>query len=172
MVRSKGGLGIALLVASAAGCVPLSDYRALEKQFDEQEKFVVAHKDQVRERAREMAQRRHPRQMRQLIALLGDLGLGLPPRGDAAAGDDGAAFGAGQRLDRQRVGVERRLVPPVVLDLESLALSSEHRLQPFQHVRRRSVPHPNRGLADGHIGVADLGGMQRRRLRDPGRPSP
>lgn len=49
MVRSKGGLGIALLVASAAGCVPLSDYQALERQFDEQEKFVVTHKDTVRE---------------------------------------------------------------------------------------------------------------------------
>ncbi len=49
MVRSKGGLGFALLVASAAGCVPLSDYQALERQFDEQEKFVVTHKDTVRE---------------------------------------------------------------------------------------------------------------------------
>lgn len=47
--RSIGGLGFALMVASAAGCVPLSDYRALEKQFDDQEKFVVAHKDTVRE---------------------------------------------------------------------------------------------------------------------------
>jgi flagellar motor protein MotB len=48
-MRIHGGLGFALLVASAAGCVPLSDYRALEKQFDDQEKYVVAHKDQVRE---------------------------------------------------------------------------------------------------------------------------
>lgn len=49
MVRTKGGLGFVLLVASAAGCVPLSDYQALERQFEEQEKFVLAHKDTVRE---------------------------------------------------------------------------------------------------------------------------
>ena len=49
MARNLGGLGLALLVANAAGCVPLSDYRALERQFGEQEQYVTAHKDQVRE---------------------------------------------------------------------------------------------------------------------------
>lgn len=71
MVRSKSGLGFALLVASAAGCVPLSDYRALERQFDEQEKFVVAHKDQVRElERREQAVTLRAREQEQQLELL------------------------------------------------------------------------------------------------------
>ncbi len=71
MVRSKGGLGIALLVASAAGCVPLSDYQALERQFDEQEKFVVSHKDTVRElERREQALTLRAREQEQQMELL------------------------------------------------------------------------------------------------------
>lgn len=42
-------VGMAMLVAGAAGCVPLGDYRALERRFQEQEQYVVQHKDQVRE---------------------------------------------------------------------------------------------------------------------------
>jgi flagellar motor protein MotB len=49
MARKLGGLGVALLVANAAGCVPLSEHRALERQFGEQEQYVSAHKNQVRE---------------------------------------------------------------------------------------------------------------------------
>jgi chemotaxis protein MotB len=71
MVRSKGGLGFVLLVASAAGCVPLSDYRALERQFAEQEKFVVSHKDQVRElERREQAVTLRAREQEQHLELL------------------------------------------------------------------------------------------------------
>lgn len=71
MVRSKGGLGFALLVASAAGCVPLSDYQALERQFDEQEKFVVSHKDTVRElERREQALTLRSREQEQQMELL------------------------------------------------------------------------------------------------------
>lgn len=70
-MRSFRGLGVALLVASGAGCVPLSDYRALERQFDEQEKFVVAHKDTVRElERREQAITLRTREQEQQLELL------------------------------------------------------------------------------------------------------
>ncbi|MCO5169623.1 MAG: OmpA family protein [Planctomycetes bacterium] len=70
-MRSFRGLGVALLVAAGAGCVPLSDYRALERQFDEQEKFVVAHKDTVRElERREQAITLRAREQEQQLELL------------------------------------------------------------------------------------------------------
>ncbi len=41
-------LVMAALIAGSAGCVPLTDYRALEKRFEEQEAYVVKHKDTQR----------------------------------------------------------------------------------------------------------------------------
>ncbi len=41
-------LVVAALIAGSAGCVPLSDYKAMEKRFQEQETYVVKHKDDVR----------------------------------------------------------------------------------------------------------------------------
>jgi len=41
-------IGLAAL-ASSVGCVPLNDYRALEKRFNEQETYIVANKDKIRE---------------------------------------------------------------------------------------------------------------------------
>lgn len=45
-------LGLAAFTVWATGCVPLNDYRALERRFTEQEQYVVAHKDKVREQER------------------------------------------------------------------------------------------------------------------------
>ncbi|MGE0709518.1 MAG: flagellar motor protein MotB [Planctomycetota bacterium] len=51
---SKLGLrvGAASIVAWAAGCVPISDYKKLEKRFAEQEAYVVSHRKEMRERER------------------------------------------------------------------------------------------------------------------------
>lgn len=40
--------GAAALLAGAAGCVPLSEYRKLEQRFHEQEQYVVENKDRLR----------------------------------------------------------------------------------------------------------------------------
>lgn len=48
MKRIVGLGGVAALLFTA-GCVPLSDYQALEERFGEQEQYVAKHKDQVRE---------------------------------------------------------------------------------------------------------------------------
>jgi flagellar motor protein MotB len=45
-------VGMAAAVAWSAGCVPISDYRKLEKRFVEQEQYVVAHLKDMRERER------------------------------------------------------------------------------------------------------------------------
>lgn len=46
-----GGLGL-FLSLGGAGCVPLSDYKALEQRFGEQEEYVTRNKNQVREMER------------------------------------------------------------------------------------------------------------------------
>lgn len=54
MQVSKGfwwWIGLAAL-ASTTGCVPLSDYRSLEKRFTEQEGYIVTNKDKIREAER------------------------------------------------------------------------------------------------------------------------
>jgi len=45
--------GLAALVAWSAGCVPLTDYQALEKRFKDQETYVVKHKNKLREKERQ-----------------------------------------------------------------------------------------------------------------------
>ena len=40
-----GRLAAASVVLFAAGCVPISDYQALEDRFREQEEYVTANKD-------------------------------------------------------------------------------------------------------------------------------
>ena len=47
-----GRLGLVVALGTGAGCVPLSDYKALEKRFGEQETYVTNHKNQVREMER------------------------------------------------------------------------------------------------------------------------
>lgn len=71
MLHTKLGLGAAAVVSLAAGCVPLGDYRALEKRFQDQEQYVVQHKDQVREleRREQLVTLRASEQERQLELL-------------------------------------------------------------------------------------------------------
>lgn len=65
----------ALALAGSAGCVPLSDYQALEERFEEQETYVVKHKDQVREleRREQVLTLRAREQERQLELMKGRL---------------------------------------------------------------------------------------------------
>ena len=42
-------LGLAAALCSAAGCVPITDYRALERRFTEQDEYIAKHKGDVRE---------------------------------------------------------------------------------------------------------------------------
>jgi chemotaxis protein MotB len=51
-MRTLGLLGAALFLAGSVGCVPLSDYHALEERFTEQEQYIVDNKDQLREMER------------------------------------------------------------------------------------------------------------------------
>ena len=47
-----GRLGCMVALGAGVGCVPLSDYQALEKRFGEQETYVTKHKNEVREMER------------------------------------------------------------------------------------------------------------------------
>jgi flagellar motor protein MotB len=70
-MRTVMKLGVAGVVGWAAGCVPLSEHRALEQRFAEQEQYVVQHKDQVREleRREQVVTLRSREQERQLELL-------------------------------------------------------------------------------------------------------
>ena len=70
-MRLIGRVGAAILIAGAAGCVPLKDYRALEKRFTEQDQYVVDHKGKVRdlERREQVLTLRAREQERQLDLL-------------------------------------------------------------------------------------------------------
>lgn len=62
--------GFALLALST-GCVPLSDYQALEKRFGEQDVYVTKHKDQVRElERREQVLTLRAREQERLVELM------------------------------------------------------------------------------------------------------
>jgi flagellar motor protein MotB len=64
-------LGTAALVAWSAGCVPLTDYQALEKRFGEQEQYVLEHKAQTRElERREQVLTMRTREQQEQIGLL------------------------------------------------------------------------------------------------------
>lgn len=47
-----GRLGCIVALGGGVGCVPLSDYQALEQRFNEQEGYVTTHKNDVREMER------------------------------------------------------------------------------------------------------------------------
>ena len=70
-----GKLGLLAILLGAPACVPLSQYKKLEQRCEEQEAYVVAHKDQVREleKREQVMTLRAREQERQLELLRGRL---------------------------------------------------------------------------------------------------
>lgn len=70
-----GKLGLLAILMGTPACVPLSQYKKLEQRCEEQEAYVVAHKDQVREleKREQVMTLRAREQERQLELLRGRL---------------------------------------------------------------------------------------------------